>query len=284
MEKLAEGYGLVEGPVWLSGQGLLFSDASHGGAYLLKTDGSLDTVFAHRRGMGGMSEHQSGGIVVSGRNISWKSVPEGETKTLYDPDASKGMIGFNDITTDSSGRIYAGSLGSDPLDGTEQSHTGSLYMIDLDGGVKEVATDILLTNGLGFSPNGKTLYHSDSSRRHVNCYQVHDDGTLGEKQVFATTKGGAPDGLALTEDGRVWVALAGGGGVAVYKPDGELEQIVEIPQPMCTSVCFGGDDLKDLYMVSGSDGADSDKAGAVYRLRTEVAGLPVTKAAVELPS
>ena len=231
-----------------------------------------------------MSQHQSGGIVVSGRNISWKSVPEGETKTLYDPDASKGMIGFNDITTDSSGRIYAGSLGSDPLDGMEQSHTGSLYMIDLDGSVKEVATDILLTNGLGFSPNGKTLYHSDSSRRHVNCYQVHDDGTLGEKQVFATTKGGAPDGLALTEDGRVWVALAGGGGVAVYKPDGELEQMVEIPQPMCTSVCFGGDDLKDLYVVSGSDGADSDKAGAVYRIRMEVSGLPVTKAAVELPS
>ncbi|MBO6555452.1 MAG: SMP-30/gluconolactonase/LRE family protein [Pseudomonadales bacterium] len=284
MEKLAEGYGLVEGPVWLSGQGLLFSDASHGGAYLLKADGSVATVFGHRRGMGGMSEHQAGGIVVSGRNISWKSLPEGETKTIFDPDPSKGMIGFNDITTDASGRIYAGSLGSDPLDGKSQSQTGSLYLIDLDGSAKEVATDILLTNGLGISPDGKTLYHSDSSRRHVNRYEIHSDGTLGEKQIFVTTKGGGPDGLALTEDGRVWVALAGGGGVAVYKPDGELEQMVEIPQSMCTSVCFGGDDLKDLYIVSGSDGADSDRAGAVYRTRADVAGLPVAKAAVELPS
>ena len=118
----------------------------------------------------------------------------------------------------------------------------------------------------------------------MNRYEIHSDGTLGEKQIFVTTKGGGPDGLALTEDGRVWVALAGGGGVAVYKPDGELEQMVEIPQSMCTSVCFGGDDLKDLYIVSGSDGADSDRAGAVYRTRADVAGLPVAKAAVELPS
>ncbi|MBL6690380.1 MAG: SMP-30/gluconolactonase/LRE family protein [Pseudomonadales bacterium] len=282
MEKLTEGYGLVEGPVWRK-DGLLFSDASHGGAFLLRGNGDVDTVFAHRRGMGGMAEHASGGMIVSGRNISWKSEPEGETKTIFEPDSAKGMIGFNDITTDAQGRIYAGSLGSDPLDGTEQTHTGSLYMIDLAGTAHEVATDILLTNGLGFSPDGRTLYHSDSARSHVNCYEVQADGRLGEKQVFVTAEGGAPDGLAVTEDGRVWVALAGGGGVGVYLPDGSFDHLIEIPQPMCTSVCFGGDDLKDLYIVSGSNGMDSDRAGAVYRTRTDVAGLPITPARVALP-
>lgn len=282
MEKLTDGYGLVEGPVWRK-DGLLFSDASHGGAFLLRGNGEVDTVFAHRRGMGGMAEHASGGMIVSGRNISWKSEPEGETKTIYEPDSSKGMIGFNDITTDAQGRIYAGSLGSDPLDGTEQTHSGSLYMIDLDGTAHEVATDILLTNGLGFSPDGRILYHSDSARSHVNCYEVQADGRLGEKQIFVTTEGGAPDGLAVSEDGRVWVALAGGGGVGVYLPDGSFEQLIEIPQPMCTSVCFGGDDLKDLYIVSGSNGMDSDRAGAVYRTRTDVAGLPIAPARVALP-
>ncbi len=283
MEKLTEGYGLVEGPVWLPGQGLIFSDASHGGAFLINPDGKVDTVFAHRRGMGGMAAHESGGMVVSGRNISWKSVPEGETKSIFEPDTSRGMIGFNDITTDSAGRIYAGSLGSDPLDGSEQTQTGSLYMIDLDGSAHEVATEILLTNGLGFSPDGDTLYHSDSARSHVNSYAVKSDGLLGPKQVFATTEGGAPDGLAVSEDGRIWVALAGGGGVAVYQPDGRFEQLVEIPQPMCTSVCFGGDDLKDLYVVCGSNGMDSDRAGAVYRTRVDIAGLPVHPARVTLP-
>ena len=283
MEKLTEGYGLVEGPVWLPGQGLIFSDVSHGGAYLINQQGRVETIFAHRRGMGGMARHEAGGLVVSGRNISWKSIPEGETKTLFEPDASGGMIGFNDITTDSAGRIYAGALGSDPLNGSEQTHAGSLYMIDLDGSTHEVATDILLTNGLGFSPDGKKLYHSDSSRNQVNCYAVKDDGTLGAKQVFTTTQSGAPDGLAVSEDGCVWVALAGGGGVAVFNPDGAFERLLEIPEPMCTSVCFGGDDLKDLYIVSGSGGMDSDRAGAVYVERVQVAGLPVAPARVTLP-
>lgn len=284
MEKLTEGYGLVEGPVWISNQGLMFSDASLGGAYLLNNQGQVSTVFGHRKGMGGMAQHESGGMIVSGRNISWKSIPEGETKTVFEPDAENGSIGFNDLTTDAGGRIYVGSLGSDPLDGGSQTQTGSLYMIDLNGEVHEVAREILLTNGLGFSPDGKTLYHSDSARNHVNCYSVNNDGSLGAKQVFVTTEQGSPDGLVVSEDGRLWVALAGGGGVGVYHPDGSLDTVIEIPQPLCTSVCFGGDDLKDLYIVSGSGHATNttERSGAVYRIRVDIAGLPVSAAKVKL--
>ncbi|MCZ6655729.1 MAG: SMP-30/gluconolactonase/LRE family protein, partial [Gammaproteobacteria bacterium] len=94
---------------------------------------------------------------------------------------------------------------------------------------------------------------------------------------------GVPDGLVVSEDGAVWVALAGGGhGVAVYEPGGEQRELVEIPRPMCTSVCFGGSDLKDLYIVSGSDGSSAENTGAVYRTRTEVAGLPVPPARVKI--
>lgn len=282
MEKLTEGYGLVEAPVWIEGRGLIFSDAALGGAYLVNESGKVETVFAHRRGMGGMARHADGGMVVSGRNISWKSVPEGKTVTIFEPEQATGLIGFNDITTDSVGRIYAGALGSDPLDGTAQDRTGALFLIDLDGSAIEVASEILLTNGLGFSPDGGTLYHSDSARGHVNAYDVHADGRLGEKRVFVTAEHGSPDGLVVSEDGRVWVALAGGGGLGVYRPDGSFEQLIEIPQPMCTSVCFGGDDLRDLYVVSGSRGADSDKAGAVYVDRCDVPGLPVGPARVVL--
>ena len=88
--------------------------------------------------------------------------------------------------------------------------------------------------------------------------------------------------LVVSQDGAVWVALAGGGhSVGVYEPSGKLRELIEIPLPMCTSVCFGGDDLKDLYIVSGSGGTDSDRAGAVFRVRTGVSGLPQTSASGE---
>ena len=86
----------------------------------------------------------------------------------------------------------------------------------------------------------------------------------------------------VSEDGAVWVALAGGSGVGVYEPDGSLRQEVTIPVPMCTSVCFGGDDLRDLYFVSGSDGSDGDREGGIYRYRSDVAGLPVATARVTI--
>ena len=140
-----------------------------------------------------------------------------------------------------------------------------------------------LTNGLGFSPDGSRLYHSDSRRNTVFMYDVLGNGNLADKRPFAVTERGVPDGLVVSEDGAVWVALAGGGhGVAVYGSDGAEQRFIEIPEPMCTSVCFGGADLRSLYIVSGSDGSDSDRAGSVYVTRTEVAGLPVAPARVRL--
>ncbi len=283
MEKLAEGYGLVEGPLWDDARGLLYSDVLNGGVFCVTSNGDVSTVFEHRRGIGGMSLHEAGGLVVSGRNISFKPFDGGDTVTILDRDEDAGNVGYNDITTDAQGRVYAGSLGASPVfDDGREPRAGALYLIDLDGSARVVAEDVQLTNGLGFAPDGKVLYHSDSRRQTVFCYAVADDGTLGEKQAFAVTTKGAPDGLAVSEDGAVWVALAGGGGgVAVYEPSGEQREMVDIPQPMCTSVCFGGSDLRDLYVVSGSDGSGQN-AGAVYRTRVDVSGLPVPPARVKI--
>ena len=283
MEKLCEGYGLIEGPVWDSEKGLIFSDVLNGGVFAVTPTGDVSVVFEHRRGIGGMSPHVAGGLIVSGRNISYKPFAGGDTVLVLDRDEEAGNIGYNDITTDAAGRIYAGSLGSSPVfaDGREPQ-SGDLYLIDLDGTSRKVAEDIQLTNGLGFSPDGKTLYHSDSRRQTVQRYAVNDDGSLGKKQIHATVDTGAPDGLAVSEDGRIWVALAGGQGVGVFDADGALQEIIEIPLPMCTSVCFGGDDLRDLYIVSGSNGVEAENAGAVFRHPVNVAGLKVPVARVAL--
>jgi gluconolactonase len=284
MQPLAKGYGLIEGPVWDTQRGLLFSDVLVGGVYALSRDGAVSSVFEHRRGIGGMALHTAGGLVVSGRNVSFKSFAGGATVTLLDSDPDHGNVGYNDLTTDAKGRIYVGSLGASPVfaDG-RAPQAGNLYLIDLDGSARIVAHDIQLTNGLGFSPDGRTLYHSDS-RRGVFCYAVAADGSLGEKQLFARPAKGVPDGLVVSTDGAVWVALAGGGhGVVVFAADGSERDFIEIPTPMCTSVCFGGDDLRDLYIVSGSDGSGSERGGAVYRYRSAVAGMPVAPAQTALP-
>jgi D-xylonolactonase len=300
MQELTRGYGLIEGPLWLPEglpapdasaaadvdypPGLLFSDVLGGGVFSLAADASVNSLFEHRRGIGGMAWHQAGGIVVSGRNVSFKAFSGAATKILLDRDEAKGYVGYNDLTTDSAGRIYVGSLGASPVfaDGREAA-SGDLYLIDLDGSSRQVAQDIQLTNGLGFSPDGRTLYHSDSLRRTVHCYDVANNGDLGRKRVFVETDSGAPDGLAVAVDGSVWVALAGGSGVAGYSASGEFLQLLSIPEPMCTSVCFGGSQLEYLYIVSGSDGAPTDQAGAVYCCQAPVPGLMVPMARVALP-
>tara|TARA_B100000676_G_C17990989_1_gene794884 strand:- start:442 stop:1305 length:864 start_codon:yes stop_codon:yes gene_type:complete len=285
MDALTEGYGLIEGPVWDADRGLLFSDVLEGGVFCLDRSDAVKVVFEHRRGIGGMCLHAEDGVVVSGRNISYKANAGGPTQMLLDRDEANDLVGFNDITADAAGRVYAGSLGNSPVfDDGRGATAGKLFLIDLDGSSRVVAENVMLTNGLGFSPDGKTLYHSDSARRTVFSYSVAEDGSLGPKTAFVETEGGAPDGLVVAEDGSVWVALAGGSAVGVYAADGAEQDRIGIPLPMCTSVCFGGDDLRDLYIVSGSEGVEGDKRGAVYRVRTEVAGLPVGVARVTLPA
>ena len=108
------------------------------------------------------------------------------------------------------------------------------------------------------------------------------DGSLGPKTPFAETAQGAPDGLVVSVDGAVWVAQPGGPGVGVYEPDGSLRELIDVGHPMCTSVCFGGEALSDLYIVSGSRGTGSDRGGAIFKVATAVAGLPVGPARIRL--
>jgi gluconolactonase len=202
---------------------------------------------------------------------------------LLDRDCVEDIIGFNDLTTDEAGRIYVGSLGSSPFEPEAERRDGYLHVIDLDGSSRVLAPGIKLTNGLGFSPDGTRLYHSDSRNGFVGVYGVLPDGDVGPREVFARLEPGIPDGLAVAEDGTVWVAMARGGAVVVLGPDGsEVRRIPTVHMP--TSVCFGGDDLRDLYVVSGPEGSGRQDGGAVYRMRVDVPGLPVPPARISIKS
>jgi len=285
MDKLASGYGLIEGPVWDPRRGLIFSDVANGGVYCLDRSGRVGTVVEHRRGIGGIALHNDGGLIVSGRNVAYKGPAARDTVVLLDRDEQLGIVGFNDLTTDARGRIYVGSLCSSPFDPAQQRSPkpGWLHVIDTDGSSRRVADEIQLSNGLGFSPDGARLYHSDSRAHIVGVYDVRRDGSVGPRRTFARVDEGIPDGLAVSEDGAVWVASARGGAVVVLESDGVERERIPCPLPMVTSVCFGGDDLRDLYIVTGAEGAGSLDAGSIYQLRVAVAGLPVPPALVKLP-
>jgi xylono-1,5-lactonase len=280
MQELATGYSLIEGPVWDAAKGLYFSDVLGGGIYLLNRQDEVSLALPKRRGVGGMALHADGGLVVGGREIVHVTLAEPSTRVLLDRQAAGDAVGFNDLTTDTVGRCYVGSIAYAIFRG-EEPKPGNLYLIDVDGGVRLVSDGILLTNGLGFSPDGRRLYHSDAGRGLVRVYDVHGDGSLGHWRAFAAMgNDSVPDGLKVAADGSVWVADARGGRVAVFCPNGRHRGDVAVPRRMVTSLCFGGDDLRDLYIVTGSRGGPTDTCGTIYRMRTDVAGLPLPAARV----
>jgi gluconolactonase len=277
MELLASGYGLVEGPRVAADGSLYFSDVHGGGVYRRAPDGELTLVVPKRRGVGGIALHADGGIVCSGRNIC--HVRDGDTRILFDPPDTPG---FNDIFTDESGRIYAGTMRTSPFGGASENERtpGELWRIDAEGKATELYGDVNLTNGIGFSPDGKAIYHSDTARSHVIAHDVAPDGGCSNRRVFAKLERGGPDGLAVDVDGFVWVAAYGGSCVCRFDPTGRLDQNVEVPALEVTSLCFGGDDGRDLYIATAGNAEEPSLRGCVFRTRAPVAGLPAPLARI----
>jgi gluconolactonase len=229
-----------------------------------------------------MALHQSGGIVVGGRDIACVSLTDGATKSLLALGAIPGATGFNDLTTDTAGRIYVGSLAFRVFGG-ETPKPGHLHVIDLDGSMRTLSDGVLLTNGLGFSPDGKLLYHCDARGPYVRVYDVKPDGSVGPWRKFASLGDDrVPDGMKVAQDGSVWIADAHGGRVAVFNADGSHRQDIAVPLPMVTSLCFAGDDLRDLYIVTGSRGGPHENCGSIFQTRVDVPGLALPLARVAL--
>jgi len=267
METLAFGYGLVEAPRVDGAGNLYFSDAIDGGVYRRAPDGAMSIVVPKRRGVGGLVLHADGGVVVSGRDVS--HVREGETRVLL---TVEGVLGFNDLTTDAAGRVFVGSLRSPALQ-NEGRVPGELWRVDGPGRAVEVYRDVAFANGVGFSPDGRTIYHSSYSEGLVLTHDLAGDGRGVNRRVFARVPRGNPDGLAVDEAGGVWVALGSGGGIARFRPGGELERVLAVPAPFVASLCFGGADQRDLYVTTSGNSEHPERRGTVFRTRADVPGL-----------
>jgi sugar lactone lactonase YvrE len=280
MEPLLTGRGLLEAARWYPEHGLLFSDMHLGGVHRFDPmTGESAVVIPHRKGIGGLVAHRDGGLVVAGRNVAHRC---GEhTSIILDKRADEQF--FNDLTADHTGRLYVGSVATDPA-GDEPRGFGRLYRIDLDGTCDVLADDVMVSNGLGVDPRDEVLYHVDTPRKTVWAYPVSgSSGSSGERRAFAQTGeyGGVPDGLAVADDGSVWVAMAGGGVVVGWDAEGRRVAEIPVPQQLVTSVCFGDEDGSTLYILTGANDEHPDPmGGSLYALPNDRRGQAGPRAAV----
>ncbi len=278
LELLASGFGLVEGPRTDADGNLYFTDITKGGVYRRSTDGTIDNLVPERRAAGGLALHADGGFVLTGRDVvHWR---DGETRVLL---SDPGVPHWNDLQPDAQGRIIVGCMRFNPLDRDATIVPGECYRIELDGSATQLYDNVSATNGIGFSPDGTTLYHVDSTTKGLWVHDVAADGSLsnrrhiGGREVFER---GVPDGMCVDVDGNLWVAQAGGRRVAKLSPTGELLGEIPVPAKMVTSCAFGGPANDELYIVTADNLDDPDKGGCVYRTRPGVAGVPTPLARV----
>jgi gluconolactonase len=276
LTRLASGYGLLEGGRWHAEHGLVFSDMlGAGGVHALAPGAAAPiTLLPHRKGIGGLVAHADGGFVVSGRNVTHK---HGEGGTVLHETAADEQF-FNDLTADGRGRLYVGSVPKVH----DEAHAGRLYRLDLDGRSHVLADDVRISNGLGVDPADDLLYHVYSPRRAIRRYRQDS----GAHEVFADTSeyAGVPDGLAVAADGSVWVAMAGGSVVVGWDDRGRRVGEIAVPAELVTSVCFGGADLRTLYILTGATPEHPDpEGGSVFATAAPCPGLPAPLARVRLP-
>jgi gluconolactonase len=181
--------------------------------------------------------------------------------------------------TDHAGRIYVGSLRSSALEMGERT-PGDVWRIERDGQKTRIYDQVSFANGIGFSPDERTLYQSNYDERVILAHSLADDGQWVNRRVFASVPRGNPDGLAVDERGQVWVALASGGALACFRPDGQLTQILDVPATFVASLCFGGDDQRDLSIATAGNTLFPERGGALFRTRSDVPGLIAPEASV----
>jgi len=272
-ETLASGYGLVEGPTWAPDGSLFWSDVLGGGVYRRHPDGAIETVIPKRRGVGGIALHADGGLVVGGRDVI--HVREGETRTLL---AVPELPGWNDLCTDARGRVWAGSVRFRVFDRDAEPVPGECWRIDAPGNAKPVYDGVLHANGIALAPDEAWIVHSDTRRA---LLWVHDlDAAGGPSRRRSIAVDGAPDGLAFDDAGCVWVAIAGGGRVDRVTPDGAIDRSLAVPARMVTSVCFAGDDRRELIVVTADHTETPSLRGCVLRTRIDVPGAIVHPARI----
>jgi sugar lactone lactonase YvrE len=225
--------------------------------------------------VGSIGLRASGGLVAALRTgIHFLDTLTGALTLVQQPEAHLPGNRLNDGKVSPEGRFWVGSMD----DSADKQPVASLYRLDADHRCHPVTGDLRVSNGLAWSPDGRTMYHSDSRAATIWRYAYEPaTGAVGAREVFVRMQAdwGRPDGAAVDEEGCYWSCGVTAGRINRFSPQGELLAWVPMPVTHPTMPCFGGADGRWLYVTSLSDGLEGQaQAGAVFVLDVDVAGPP----------
>ncbi|WP_328921850.1 SMP-30/gluconolactonase/LRE family protein [Streptomyces griseoaurantiacus] len=242
---------LGEGPTWDAAAGrLLWLDILRSRVHTLDPVSGHRTVRTTEQHVGAVKPRAGGGLVLNLRDGIGLVDTAGDFRWLrHEP--VPGRRG-NDAAVAPDGSLWAGTMRYD-----EATGGGTLSRITGDGAAEVVLDDVTVSNGTGWSPDGRLMYYIDTPTRRIDVFD-HDPATgrVSGRRPLATVEDGAgyPDGLTVDADGCVWVALWDGAAVRRYTPSGELDRMVPLPVPRVTACAFGGPELTDLYITTARVG------------------------------
>jgi sugar lactone lactonase YvrE len=269
---------LGEGPVWsVVEQALYWVDIQRPSLQRFQPEDGTHNIWPMPSQIGSYALRQAGGFVVALQSgLAFFDPETAEFTALIDPESDIPETRFNDGKCDRQGRFWAGTMGS-----KEERPLGSLYRLDADHSLHTVRRDVAVSNGLGWSPDNRTMYYADSPTYNIYAFDFEPEtGALSNERIFAHHKKGFPDGLTVDSEGFVWSARWDGWQVIRFAPDGRIDRIIEMPVQRPTSCIFGGPELRHLYITSASTGLREDElarqplAGHVFVVEADVTGLP----------
>jgi len=285
VEKLAAENALVgEGPVWdIESQSLYWVDIQGGRFWNYNPSTGVNTLMHEGYNVAGVTRNTRGGLTVG----TWEGVQlwnsDDDFVWLHRGEIDGRPIKLNDITVGPDGSLYGGSAHLDSC---------TLFRFKPDGTAEIIDDGLELCNGMGFSPDLRTFYSTDTPKHEI--YKWHHNlvtGEISNKKVFATipVDTGIPDGMTVDAEGFVWSAIWYGGMVVRFDPDGKEERRVEFPAAQTSSAMFGGKDLNELYVTTATSGTgdpeltgweppgfklDSYRGGDLYRVKLDIQGKP----------
>jgi len=264
-----------EGPLWHPDEQCVYwVDIPKGRLFrYTPATGQHGQCFESHDAIGGFTIQEDGALLLFMARGAVQLWRDGELTPVIDDIPDEVTTRFNDVIADPEGRVFCGTMPT-------QSRLGRLYRLDPDRRLTKLLDGIGVSNGMGFTPDLKHLYYTDSPTR--NIYRFDYDratGNIANRRVFVQTPDGegVPDGLTVDAEGCVWSARWDGGVLVRYTPDGEEVLRIPFPARKVSSVTFGGPDYTDIYVTTaGGDqkAREGDGAGALFRLRLGIQGKP----------